>query len=114
MRDACIWSAGSQSGLCGRVNQVAGEPGGCENTSDSGGPAGGRTVCGAGPARRGGRGTSAFSVPRVDVPEATGTQVNSVNDRGTIEGEFTDASGQHRFVDAPAAWPGPTSREPRA
>src|SRR5215469_12731351 len=34
-----------------------------------------------------------------DVPGATGTQVNGVNDGGVIEGAFTDASGQHGFVD---------------
>jgi hypothetical protein len=34
-----------------------------------------------------------------DVPGSTGTQVNGVNDGGVIEGAFTDASGQHGFVD---------------
>src|SRR5215471_13363651 len=36
-----------------------------------------------------------------DVPGATGTQVNGVNDGGVIEGAFTDASGQHGFVIGP-------------
>jgi len=36
-----------------------------------------------------------------DVPGATGTQVNGVNDGGVIEGAFTDASGQHGFVAGP-------------
>src|SRR6516164_4626986 len=36
-----------------------------------------------------------------DVPGATGTQVNGVNDGGVIEGAFTGASGQHGFVDGP-------------
>src|SRR5262252_330788 len=36
-----------------------------------------------------------------DVPGATGTQVNGVNDGGVIEGAFTDASGQHGFVVGP-------------
>ena len=34
-----------------------------------------------------------------DVPGATGTQINGVNDGGVIEGAFSDASGQHGFVD---------------
>ena len=37
-----------------------------------------------------------------DVPGATGTQVNGVNDGGVFEGAFTDASGQHGFVDSAA------------
>ena len=36
-----------------------------------------------------------------DVPGATGTQVNGVNDGGVIEGAFTNASGQHGFVVGP-------------
>src|SRR5215831_6230245 len=36
-----------------------------------------------------------------DVPGATGTQVNGVNDGGVIEGAFSDASGQHGFVVGP-------------
>src|SRR5215470_4243367 len=36
-----------------------------------------------------------------DVPGATGTQVNGVNDGGVIEGAFTDAAGQHGFADGP-------------
>src|SRR5215471_10689131 len=36
-----------------------------------------------------------------DVPGAAGTQVNGVNDGGVFEGAFTDASGQHGFVDGP-------------
>jgi hypothetical protein len=42
-----------------------------------------------------------------DVPGATGTQVNGVNDGGVIEGAFTDASGQHGFVVGPAGGDAP-------
>jgi hypothetical protein len=38
-----------------------------------------------------------------DVPGATGTQVNGVNDGGVIDGSFIDASGQRGFVDSAAA-----------
>src|SRR5215471_557517 len=36
-----------------------------------------------------------------DVPGGAGTQVNGVNDGGVFEGAFTDAAGQHGFVDGP-------------
>jgi hypothetical protein len=42
-----------------------------------------------------------FQFRAFDVPGATGTQVNGVNDGDVIEGAFTDASGQHGFVDGP-------------
>src|SRR5437588_2894633 len=44
---------------------------------------------------------AAFQFRTFDVPGATGTQVNGINDRGIFEGAFTDASGQHGFVDGP-------------
>lgn len=43
----------------------------------------------------------AFRFRTFDVPGATGTQVNGINNSGVIEGAFTDASGQHAFIDGP-------------
>ena len=43
-----------------------------------------------------------FAFRAFDVPGATNTQVNGVNDGGVVEGAFTDAAGgQHGFVDGP-------------
>lgn len=39
-----------------------------------------------------------FRFRAFDVPGASGTEVNGVNDAGVIEGAFTDQAGQHGFV----------------
>src|SRR5215469_3036540 len=46
--------------------------------------------------------SASFQFRVFDVPGATNTQVNGVNDGGVVEGSFTDAAGgQHGFVDGP-------------